>query len=112
GILANTVVLAVLLHQSGLVRAEDLPWSELGKVLVTSVIATAAGWAVHRVIPIADRKTELLNLVLVSITWAGAVAAGLWITRSILPQELRRKSKTPAQSGATNGNSIITSVEP
>ncbi|HEX6880606.1 MAG TPA: murein biosynthesis integral membrane protein MurJ, partial [Terriglobales bacterium] len=36
GILANTVVLAVLLHQSGLVRAEDLPWSELGKVLVTS----------------------------------------------------------------------------
>ncbi len=111
GIVANTVVLAVLLHRSSLVRAEDLPWGELGKVLLTAVIAAAAGWAVHAVIQGASRKVELSEIVVISLTWAAAVAGGLWVTRSILPQELRRKRKAPAQAGA-NGASAVTTMEP
>jgi hypothetical protein len=30
-------------------------------------------------------------LALISVTWLAAVAVGLWITRSNLPSELRRK---------------------
>jgi putative peptidoglycan lipid II flippase len=111
GIVANTVVLAVLLHQSSLVRASDLPWGELGKVVLTAAGAAAAGWAVHAVIRGASRKTELAEIVVISLTWAAAVAAGLWLTRSILPQELRRKRKAPAQAGA-NGASAVTTMEP
>jgi putative peptidoglycan lipid II flippase len=112
GIVANTVVLAVLLHQSSLVRAGDLPWGELGKVLLTAAIAAAAGWAVHAVVRGASRKVELSEIVLISLTWTAAVAGGLWITRSILPQELRRKRKAPAQAGANGGGAAVTTMEP
>jgi hypothetical protein len=36
----------------------------------------------------------LKALGLISVTWAGAVAAGLWITRSSLPGDLRRRKPT------------------
>jgi hypothetical protein len=38
-----------------------------------------------------SRRADLESLGLSSITWAGAVAAGLWLLRSDLPQALRRK---------------------
>lgn len=102
GILANTVVLAVLLHQSRLVEGEDFPWVELGKVLLTALIAAAAGWGVHRAFVGGGRKSEFLNLVVVSITWAAAIALGLWVTKSQLPQDLRRrKREAPAVTGAS-----------
>jgi len=31
---------------------------------------------------------------LITLTWAGAVAAGLWLTRSKLPGDLRRRKGT------------------
>jgi putative peptidoglycan lipid II flippase len=96
GILANTVVLAVLLHQSRLVSGFDFPWGELGKVLLTAAIAGAAGWGVHGVFGAVGRKTEFLNLIVVSLTWAAAVALGLWVTKSKLPQDLRRRKKAAA----------------
>jgi hypothetical protein len=47
---------------------------------------------VSRLIPLRGSRTaDLESLGLSTITWAGAVAAGLWLLRSDLPQALRRK---------------------
>jgi putative peptidoglycan lipid II flippase len=111
GIVANTLVLAILLHFGSLVRAGDMPWGELGKVLLTAMAAAGAGWAVHGIVQGTARKSELVEIALISLTWAAAVAGGLWVTRSSLPQELRRKRKAPAQAGA-NGVAAVTTMEP
>jgi putative peptidoglycan lipid II flippase len=95
GIVANTVILALLLHRRGLVPISDLKWSGLGKAAITAVIA---GWLAHRVsqlIPLnGSRLADIKALLLVSLTWAAGVAAGLWLLRSDLPGQLRRR-KTP-----------------
>jgi hypothetical protein len=39
-----------------------------------------------------SRKADLLSLALISVTWLAAVAMGLWLTKSSLPRELRRKT--------------------
>ena len=41
-----------------------------------------------------SRVADLKVLGLTTITWAGAVAAGLWLTRSSLPGDLRRRKPT------------------
>jgi putative peptidoglycan lipid II flippase len=105
GILANTVVLAVLLHQSRLVSGFDFPWVELGKVLLTAVIAAAAGWGVRGVFGGIGRKTEFLNLAVVTLTWAAAVALGLWVTKSQLPQDLRRRKRVAG--AAPEGSPVV-----
>jgi hypothetical protein len=38
-----------------------------------------------------SRKADLQSLALISVTWLAAVAVGLWLTKSNLPRELRRK---------------------
>jgi hypothetical protein len=38
-----------------------------------------------------SRRADVMALALVSITWAGAVAAGLWMMRSKLLLDLRRR---------------------
>jgi hypothetical protein len=38
-----------------------------------------------------SRGADIEALGLIAITWAGAVAAGLWLTRSQLPGDLRRR---------------------
>ena len=92
GIIANTVAAAVLLHRRKLVSLGDLPWIELGKATLVAVIAGGIAWQVSRLIPLrGSRAADLESLGLSSITWAGAVAAGLWLLRSDLPQSLRRK---------------------
>ena len=107
GIFSNTVVLAVILHRGNMVRAEDLPWGELGKALGTAVIAALAAWGASRVNFGAGRRAELMSIALATLTWAAAVAGGLWITRSRLWQELRRKREAPVGTGASP-----TAVEP
>jgi putative peptidoglycan lipid II flippase len=92
GILANTVAAAVLLHRRRLVSLGELPWVELGKAIVVAAVAGGLSWAVVRTIPLRGNRTaDLEALALSSITWAGGVAAGLWVLRSKLPQALRRK---------------------
>jgi len=92
GIVANTVAAAVLLHRRKLVSLWNLPWAELGKALLVAAVAGALSWSVVRMIPLrGSRVADLESLVLSGITWAGAVAAGLWLLRSDLPQALRRK---------------------
>jgi putative peptidoglycan lipid II flippase len=96
GISVNLVALAWLLHYKKLVPVGGLRWGELGKSALTAGAAGAIAFEVARVVPISptghgSRLADLLQLALVTITWAGAVAAGLWLLRSELPSDLRRR---------------------
>jgi putative peptidoglycan lipid II flippase len=91
GIVANTVVAAVLLDRRRLVALGDFPWLELGKSVVIAGFAGGLAWQVSRLVFLGgSRRADLESLGLSSVTWAGAVAAGLWLLRSDLPQSLRR----------------------
>ncbi len=95
GIVANTLALAILLHRRQVVRVDGLRWSEIGK---SGVVATAAGLlsyqVAHWLMVSNSRIADVKALGLITITWAGAVAAGLWLTRSSLPGDLRRRKPT------------------
>jgi putative peptidoglycan lipid II flippase len=92
GIAANCLAMAILLHFRKLVRWDELQWGELGKATVT---AAAAGFLSYRVacaiMVNGSRVADIEALAFIGITWAGAVAAGLWLTRSQLPGDLRRR---------------------
>ncbi len=93
GILVHTVVLAALLHRRSLVRLGAMPWGELRKALVVTVFAFAMGHAVARAVPLdGSQLRNLEQVLLVSLTWAAAVAGGLWLTGSGLLTDLRKKS--------------------
>ncbi|HEU5337054.1 MAG TPA: murein biosynthesis integral membrane protein MurJ [Terriglobales bacterium] len=94
GIFANTVVMALLLHRRKLVLTSALPWKELGKAAFTALFALVLSYGVARSIALTgSREADILSLFLVSITWAAAVAFGLWATRSKLPQALRSRGQ-------------------
>jgi putative peptidoglycan lipid II flippase len=91
GILMHTVALAGLLHQKRMVLLSELPWLEMMKSLGTASLAAGAGYAVGRMFVInGNRRADVLSLLAISATWLVAVVLGLWITRSNLPQELRK----------------------
>ncbi len=100
GILANTAVLAWLLHRKGLVPLGGLPWTEIGKaLLVAAVSGVAAIFAARAVRLEGSRAADLESLAIATLTWAGGVAAGLWLTRSTLLRDLfRRKREVPGSS--------------
>jgi putative peptidoglycan lipid II flippase len=95
GIAANCLAMAILLHQRKLVPWDELQWGELGKATIT---ATAAGLLSYRVagaiVVSGSRIADVEALALICITWVGAVAAGLWLTRSQLPGDLQRRKGT------------------
>lgn len=94
GIFANTVVMALLLHRRKLVMTSALPWKELGKAAFTALFALVLSYGVAQSIALTgSRGADILSLFLVSITWAAAVAFGLWATRSKLPQALRSRGQ-------------------
>ena len=92
GIAANCLVIAFLLHRRKLVPAVRLEWKEIGKAFVISVLAGALSWEVARLMQLqGSRVADLKALALIVVTWAGAVAAGMWVTKSTLLQDLRRR---------------------
>jgi putative peptidoglycan lipid II flippase len=96
GIGINLLALAGLLHQRGLVRLDEMRWKELAKALLAAVIAGLISFEVAKAVPLGstghgNRVADLSQLALVSITWAAAVAAALWLLRSELPRDLRRR---------------------
>ncbi len=97
GIGINLVALAGLLHHRRLVHVGELRWGELGKAALTSVVAGAISFEVAKLIPLTklhgSRLGDVSQLGLVSITWAAAVAAGLWLLKSELPRDLRRRKQ-------------------
>ena len=95
GIVANTLGLAILLHRRKLVPISEMRWGELGKAALTAVAAGYLSYRVSRIVPINGRRmSDVLALALLTLTWAAAVAAGLWLLRSDLPRDLRRRKKT------------------
>jgi putative peptidoglycan lipid II flippase len=105
GIGINLLALCFLLHYRGLVRLEDLRWRELGKAALTSIVAGGISFEVAKVVPIAtsghgSRLADVLQLALVSVTWTAATAAGLWLLRSELPGDLRRRKRAAYPSVA------------
>jgi len=60
---------------------------------------------VAKVIPLGtsgsgSRVADLLRLALVTVTWAAAVAAGLWLLKSELPRDLRRRKQVAYPAAA------------
>jgi putative peptidoglycan lipid II flippase len=99
GIGANLLALAWLLHYRRLVSLGEMRWRELGKSALTAVIAGGISFEVAKVVPLSTSRSgsrlgDLLQLALISLTWAAAVAAGLWLLRSQLPNDLRRPKAT------------------
>ena len=98
GIGANLLALMLLLHWRKLVSIGGLRWDELAKSAGTAVVAAGLSFEVAKIVPLpltghGSRVADLLRLALISITWAAAVAAGLWLTGSQLPGDLRRKKR-------------------
>jgi len=92
GIAANCIAIAFLLHRRGLVPAGDLAWHEIGKAMAISLFAGLLSLQVAKIVGVhGSRAADLKSLALVSITWMAAVAMGLWLTKSRLPQDLRRR---------------------
>ncbi len=96
GIGINLVALAGLLHYRRLVSLGEMRWKELAKAAVASVFAGAMSFEVAKAVPLVNsgrgnRLADVMQLALVSITWAAAAAAGLWLLQSELPRDLRRK---------------------
>jgi len=107
GILMHTVALVWLLDRKKLVLLGDVPWLELTKVLGTAVFAAAVCFAAGRTIAVnGSRMADLRSLVVISVAWLAAVALGLWLTRSNLPRELRRK-KAPATPNVTAPDQMV-----
>jgi putative peptidoglycan lipid II flippase len=95
GIIANTLALAFLLHRRQLVRVSELRWAEIGKAGITAAVAGLLSFRVaHTLMVNGSQIADLKVLGLTTITWAAAVAAGLWLTRSSLPGDLRRRKPT------------------
>ena len=94
GILLHTVALAWLLNRKKLVALSGFPWLELLKALATAIFAGALCYEVgRRVIAHGSWKTDVRSLTLLGVAWLGAIALGLWLTRSGLWSELRRRKK-------------------
>jgi len=96
GIGANLLALALLLHWRGMVRLGGLRWGELAKSLVVAVAAAVISLEVARgatalLAVQGSRTADVMQLALISVTWAAATAVGLWLLKSELPNDLRRR---------------------
>jgi putative peptidoglycan lipid II flippase len=101
GITVNAVAIATLLHIRGMVSFAGLNWKELGKSALVGAVSGGLSYEVMRTIALdGSRRADLLALALGSLTWAAAVAAGLWLLRSELPADLRRKKSAPFPGAA------------
>jgi len=111
GIGLNLLALAGLLHYRKLVRIGEMRWGELGKAALTAAVAGLVSFEVAKTVPIVraghgSRTADLMQLGLVSVTWAAAVAAGLWLLGSDLPRDLRRRRQGavyPSVAGGETG---------
>jgi putative peptidoglycan lipid II flippase len=99
GIAANCLAMALLLHRRNLVSFVQLQWKEIGKATVTALGAGLLSYEIVRATMVNDsRLGDIKALALGGITWAAAVAAGLWLTGSSLPGDLRRRKPRAAEA--------------
>ena len=108
GISANALAIAALLHIRGMVSFGGLNWKELGKSALIGAVSGGLSYEVTRIVALdGSRRADLAALALGTLTWAAAVAAGLWLLRSELPGDLRRR-KPAALSGVAAGQAAET----
>lgn len=118
GIGANLLALAFLLHWRKMVSLGNMRWGELAKSGLTAVVAGTVSYAVGKNAPPTrvhgGRLADLLQLALISITWAAAAAAGLWLLKSQLPNDLRRRKRAsyPAVAHGESREIINSGREP
>ncbi len=115
GITANALVIAVLLHVRGLVPLGGMNWKELSKAALVGAVSGGLSYEAMRSIPLdGSRRADLLALALGSLTWAAAVAGGLWLLRSQLPADLRRKRSAtfPSLAEGQAAETMATGKEP
>jgi hypothetical protein len=115
GIAANAIAIALLLHIRGMVPLPGMNWKELSKAALVGIVSGGLSYEVMRSIPLnGSRRADLLALALGSLTWAAAVAAGLWVLRSELPADLRRKKSTtfPRVAESNAAETASTGTEP
>lgn len=102
GIAANCLAVALLLHYRRLVSLAALEWKEIGKALLVSVVAGFLGWELIKFInPSGSRMADLMALVLISAVWAAVVGLGLWLLKSKLPGDLRRRKQSAGKPAST-----------
>jgi putative peptidoglycan lipid II flippase len=113
GIGANLFALAFLLHYRKMVSLRTLRWGELGKSGLTAVVAGVISLGVAKsMAPFLSshgtRVADLLQLALISVTWGAATAVGLWLLKSQLPNDLRRRKRAAYPAVAqVEGKEII-----
>jgi len=112
GIGLNLLALAGLLSYKKLVPLRELRWKELGKAALVAVVAGGISFEVAKAVPLTgaahgSRLADVSRLALVSITWLAAVAAGLWLLRSELPGDLRRRKGAVYPAVAQSGSKEI-----
>jgi len=119
GITANALAIATLLHIRGLVSFAGLNWKELGKAALIGGVSGGLSYEVMRTISLnGSRVADLLALALGSLTWAAAIAAGLWLLGSELPSDFRRKRSTslslslPSLAAGQASETMSTGKEP
>jgi len=106
GIAVNTIALAMLLHWRGLVKISGLRWKELFKAGIVAVLAGVFSFHVARVFPVEGRRlSDLAAIVVATLTWGAAVAGGLWLLKSDLPDVLRRRERATAAAADPQGPS-------
>jgi putative peptidoglycan lipid II flippase len=113
GIVANTLALAILLHMREVVPINQLEWGEVAKAGLTACVAGVLSFEVAKLVIASNSRTaDLKALGLITITWAAAVAAGLWITKSKLPTDLRRRKPTSYPRVAEAEAAVSPGIEP
>jgi putative peptidoglycan lipid II flippase len=115
GIAANALAIALLLHIRGMVPLSGMNWKELGKAGLVGVVSGGLSYEVMRIVSLdGTRRADLIALGLASLTWAAAVAAGLWLLRSELPGDLRRKKPAafPRVAEGQTAETMATGKEP
>ena len=94
GIVAQTVVLAVLLHKKRLVSLTHLEFVELGRALLASLVAFAAtAAAVHFMPAVTTLRGDMVMIAAGSVAWAIAAGLTLIVTGSKLPAQVLRRGK-------------------
>ncbi|HEX6802214.1 MAG TPA: murein biosynthesis integral membrane protein MurJ [Terriglobales bacterium] len=102
GIMVNCLTMALLLHWRDLVSVPGLDWSEIGKALLIAIVAGVVSAKIAAFVPLhGSRVSDLKSLGLTVASWSAVVAGGLWVLRSKLPRELRRKPPASQRVAAT-----------
>jgi putative peptidoglycan lipid II flippase len=92
GILAQTAVLAFLLHRKHLASLNHLEFAELGRALLAALMAYIATAAVTHVLPpVSTHPKDVLTIAAASTIWAATAGLTLIATGSKLPSQILRR---------------------